>query len=928
MSRKKLVIIDGNSLANRAFYAIQAKLTTKEGEPTNAVYGFANMLIRLVDEEKPDMIAVAFDKPGPTFRHEEYDEYKATRTGMPDELSSQMPLIKELLSAFRIPVLEIDGYEADDIIGTITKQAEEAGVESLIVTGDKDTLQLVSELTRAMVTKRGISEIETYDVEAVRERLGVDPTYVPDIKGLAGDTSDNIPGVPGIGEKTAVKLIQALGALEDILDNADSVKPDRVKRLLKEYEEQARLSKHLATIDREVPIEFDLGACRVEEPDWPTLVDLLRRLEFKTLMKRFEDKLQEKDNPASSGILDLFSEESPEMSLSGDGAFGQLGKCVTVKDLEGVRELIQELSHVKEFAFETIPDIDNPIRAGLVGMAIVHPDGRGFYLPFAHMRLGAPSLPQREAVLMLKPLFEDRNVTRICHDAKTRIIHLRRCGVELQDPVFDTMIAAYLLNPDEKTSMESVIRDHLRDEVPAIADLVSKSGRGGLARTVSEVEADVLRDVACRGLASLFRLREVLSQNLSELGMDSLYLDVEMPLVRVLADMEMAGVRVDRQRLRELSRDLGERLSELEKEIFRLAGAEFNINSPKQLSFILFEKLGLPPIKKTKTGYSTDAEVLETLSFSHEIAEKILDYRELTKLKSTYADALGALINPETGRIHTTFNQAVTSTGRLSSSDPNLQNIPIRTEEGRKIRAVFIPGEENSVIFSADYSQIELRVLAHFAKDPILVESFRKGEDVHARTAAMVFGVPLEDVTSEMRTKAKAVNFGIIYGISDFGLARGIKISRKEAAKFIESYFHHYKGVKEFLDAAVEKAREDGYVTTILNRRRYLPDLQSKNVPRRKFAERTAMNTPLQGTAADIIKLAMVDMAKKLKARNLRTQMILQVHDELVFDVPEDELREVAELVRDTMENAVALDVPLKVDLSVGKNWLELEDFT
>jgi DNA polymerase-1 len=928
MTRKKLVIIDGNSLANRAFYAIQAELTTKEGEPTNAVYGFANMLVRLMDEEKPDMLAVAFDKSGPTFRHMEYDGYKATRKGMPDELSSQMPLIKELLSAFRIPVLEIDGYEADDVIGTIAKKSEEAGHECLIVTGDKDALQLVSDLTRAMLTKRGISEMETYDEKAVVERLGVGPQYVPDVKGLAGDVSDNIPGVPGIGEKTAVKLIQALGYLEDILDKADSVKSERTRRLLREHEDQARLSKRLAIIDREVPIEFNLDECHVEEPDWPALVSLLRRLEFRSLMKRFEDRLQNRGDAASSATLDLFSQVTPDRGSGGEGEVGtQPGKCVTLEDLEGVLALVRELADAREFAFETIPDSNDPMRSGLTGMAIAHPDGRGFYLPFAHMRLGAPVVPEREAILALKPLFEDGDVLKVCHDAKPRIIHLRRRGVKLADPVFDTMIAAYLGSPDQKTDVENVIRDYLGDEVPAVSNLVSRSGRGGLPRTIGETETDNVRDVVCAGLARLPRLRDVLSQNLSRLGMDRLFLDVEMPLVRILADMEMAGVKVDPERLRELSADLGERLAELEKEIFRLAGDEFNINSPKQLSSILFEKLGLPPIKKTKTGYSTDAEVLEALSFSHDIAEKILDYRELTKLKSTYADALGALINPETGRIHTTFNQAVTSTGRLSSSDPNLQNIPVRTEEGRKIRAVFIPGDEHSVILSADYSQIELRVLAHFAKDEILVESFRKGEDVHARTAARVFGVGLKDVTPEMRTKAKAVNFGIIYGISDFGLARGIKITRGEASRFIESYFHHYQGVKEFLDTVVQKARDDGYVTTLLNRRRYLPELRSKNVPRRKFAERTAMNTPIQGTAADIIKLAMVDVARELETRGLRARMILQVHDELVFDVPEDELREVVDLVRETMESAVVLDVPLKVDVKAGRNWLELAQF-
>ena len=925
MKRKKLVIIDGNSLANRAFYAIQAELTTKDGEPTNAVHGFANMLVRLMDEEKPDLLAVAFDKSGPTFRHLEYDEYKATRKGMPDELSSQMPMIKELLATFRIPVLEIAGYEADDIIGTVAKKSEEAGHECLIVTGDRDALQLVSDLTRAMLTKRGISQMETYDEEAVKERFGVGPQHVTDVKGLAGDASDNIPGVPGIGEKTAVKLIQALGYLEDILDKVDSIKSERTRRLLKEHAEQARLSKRLATIDREVPIEFSLEECHVEEPDWPALVSLLKRLEFKRLMKRFEDKLQNKGDAISSATLDLFAQESAdEASGEADEARKQPGKCTTLEDLQQVQTIAGELTAAGEFAFATIPDSENPMRAGLVGIAIAHPDGQGFYLPFAHTRLGAPRLPEAETIRVLKPLFEDTHVQKACHDAKTKIIHLKRRGVTLSGPVFDTMIASYLTNPDQKTGVDDLIRDYLGDEVSVFSDLVSRSGKGGLPRTIGEAEADSVRDVVCGSLARLPQLRDALSQKLSELGMDRLFVDVEMPLVRILADMEMTGIKVDPHGLRELSRDLGQRLAELEKEIFELAGEEFNINSPKQLSFILFEKLGLPPVKKTKTGYSTDAEVLEALSFSHDIADKILEYRELTKIKGTYSDALGALINPATGRIHTTFNQAVTSTGRLSSSDPNLQNIPVRTEEGRKIRGVFIPGDEHSVIMSADYSQVELRVLAHFSKDEILVESFQKGEDVHARTAARVFGVALRDVTPDMRTKAKAVNFGIIYGISDFGLAKGIKITRSEASRFIENYFHHYEGVKKFLDEVVAKAKEDGYVTTLLNRRRYLPELRNKNIPRRKFAERTAMNTPIQGTAADIIKLAMVDVARELDTRGLKARMLLQVHDELVFDVPKDELTEVADLVRETMESAMVLDVPLKVDVKAGPNWLEL----
>ncbi|HHY32608.1 MAG TPA: DNA polymerase I [Firmicutes bacterium] len=967
MTRKKLVIIDGNSLANRAFYAIQADLSTRTGERTNAVYGFANMLLRLLEEEKPDYLAVAFDRAAPTFRHLEFEGYKATRKGMPDELASQIPLIKELVEAFRVPVLEIDGYEADDIIGTVTRKAEEAGCESLIVTGDRDTLQLVSPLTRAVITRKGISEMETFDEAAVRERFGIAPGQVPDLKGLAGDASDNIPGVPGIGEKTAVKLIQTFGGVEEVLRNVDSVEPARARELIRNHAEQAQLSKRLAIIDRDVPIDFDLDACRLEEPDYARLADLFRRLEFRSLLRRLEARMGPgpgKPEPATprsgtppsrpsvppepvAGSLFGAEEVGPDVvrdearrgrppAAPDEGVFGEPtvvtaeasgrgARCAIVADLDAVRDLARELGAAKDFTFDVVADGPHPMRAALVGVAFALPDGRAFYVPFAHSYLGAPAVPERAALDILGPVFEDDAISKVCHDAKPKMIHLRRRGVKLEGLYFDTMIGAYLVNPERKSDLEHVIREQLGEDVYGVDALYSAAGRGGLPRTVAEARAEAVGDAVCEGLARLPRLREVITKKLMDFGMQKLFCSVEMPLVTVLADMEMTGVAVDPERLRDLSRDMALRMAGLEREIYELAGEEFNINSPKQLGHILFEKLGLPAAKKTKTGYSTDAEVLEELSSHHRIAAKIVEYREIAKLKGTYADALASLINPETGRIHTTFNQTVTATGRLSSSDPNLQNIPIRKEEGRRIRAVFVPGKANSLILSADYSQIELRVLAHFSRDRALVESFRRDEDIHARTAASVFGVDIRDVTPEMRSRAKAVNFGIVYGISDFGLAKGLGISRKEAALFIDTYFRHYSGVKKYLDEVVEAARRDGYVTTLLNRRRYLPDLNSKNVPARKFAERTAMNTPIQGTAADIIKLAMVSVHRELGRRGLASKMILQVHDELVFEVPESEIEEVATLARRTMEEAVVLDVPLRADVKAGPNWLDLK---
>lgn len=943
MARKKLMIIDGNSLANRAFYAIRADLSTKSGERTNAAYGFANMLLRLIDEEKPNFLAVAFDRAAPTFRHAEYDGYKATRKGMPDELAAQMPLIKELVSAFGAPIFEIDGYEADDIIGTVTRKAEEVGYESLIVTGDRDALQLVSPLTRAMITKKGISEMETFDVTAVKERLGISPELVPDLKGLAGDASDNIPGVPGIGEKTAVKLIQSMGSLEDILRHVDEVSPERARDLIRQHAGKAELSKRLATIDRAVPLELDLGICALGDPDYGRLVALLQRLEFRSLLKRFESRAPREvrdameartlfdrhpgdvEQPGSSGQpRDATAARVQPEGVLGARAGGR-GQCLTITDLDGVRTLATELAAAREFAFDTLADRPDAMQAVLVGMAIAIPDGRAFYLPFAHSYLGAPAVSEKAALDILKAILEDATIAKVCHDAKPGIIHLRRRGVGLAGLSFDTMLGAYLVNPEQNNDIEHVIRDQLGDDIAPLESLISRAGRGGLARTVGEAQADAVRDTVCSGLVRLPRLREVLTKKLLDYGMQKLFCGIEMPLVSVLADMEMAGVAVDPEGLRQLSRDMAERMAALEHEIFRLAGEEFNVNSPRQLGRILFEKLGLPAVKKTKTGYSTDAEVLEELSWRHQIAARIVEYRELAKLKGTYADALTSLINPGTGRIHTTFNQTVTATGRLSSSDPNLQNIPIRKEEGKRIRAVFVPGDAHNVILSADYSQIELRVLAHFSRDETLLESFRRDEDIHARTAAEVFGADIRDVTPEMRTRAKAVNFGIVYGISDFGLAKGVGISRKEAAKFIAAYFHHYEGVKKFLDDIVEQARRDGYVTTLLNRRRYLPDLKSKNVPARRFAERTAMNTPIQGTAADIIKLAMVNVHKEMTNRGFSGRMILQVHDELVFEVPEDELVDAALLARKIMEEAVYLDVPLKVDGRAGPNWLDLK---
>ncbi|NPV52965.1 MAG: DNA polymerase I [Firmicutes bacterium] len=949
----KFIIIDGNSLANRAFYALPP-LATTAGEYTNAVYGFTTMLLRLLDEEKPALLAVAFDKAAPTFRHMEYEGYKAQRKGMPDELAYQLPWIKEVARAFGASIFEIEGFEADDIIGTLTLRAEESGYTNLIVTGDRDALQLVSPATKVMLTRKGISEMEVYDEDAVLARYGLAPAQMIDVKGLMGDASDNIPGVPGIGEKTAIELVKVFGSLENLVENLDKVSRKRQQDLIRANVELARMSKRLATIERNVPIEIDLQQCRVGKPDRAALREIFTRFQFKSLMRRLEDI-----PGAIAGARGEAHSERPASQVSGSDASCAVavpgagaGSFTIVSSPEGLYDVAARLEGCNAVAFELLLEGPRPMQSSLAGIGLLgisspapgasRPgcDGEAFYIPVAVVDRGpagptcaldgAPGerMRENEALAALRGILENLGIQKICHDAKPKLEYLKRHNIELRGLSFDTMVASYLVDPGaENHSLGAVAREQLGVDLPDPGSLISKSRRGGgnTPMRLSDVDAAAIGDIVCRGLRLLPELAGRLGHGIKHDGMEDLFRRVEMPLIEVLARMEMQGVSVDVPRLKELSDDMNRRIKAIEEEIYWLAGEEFNINSPKQLGSILFEKLRLPAGKKTKTGRSTDAKVLEGLAGRHEIARKILEYRELVKLKSTYADALGGLINPVTGRIHTTFNQTVTATGRLSSSDPNLQNIPIRKEEGRKIRQVFTPGKDGWLIMSADYSQIELRILAHFSGDPNLIEAFQKGEDIHARTAAQVYGVPLDIVSEEMRSRAKAVNFGIVYGISDYGLAQGVGMGRAEARKFIDRYFWHYKGVRRYLDETIEAARRQGYVTTLLNRRRYLPDLHSPKVPVRKFAERTAMNTPIQGTAADIIKLAMVAVDKEIAARGLISRMILQVHDELVFEVPEEELDIVGKLVRDVMENAVQLSVPLKVDVKAGPNWLDME---
>ncbi|MEG6617033.1 DNA polymerase I [Peptococcaceae bacterium 1198_IL3148] len=877
MSQDKLLVVDGNSLAYRAFHALPL-LTTSKGLITNAAYGFTTMLMKVLEEQQPDFAAVAFDKGRVTFRNEQFADYKANRKAMPDELRPQFPIIKDILNAMGIPIFELEGYEGDDIIGTIATQAEAKGLQTFIVTGDRDAFQLVSPRTKVLINRKGITEIDVYDEGKVWERYGVYPNQFIDFRALTGDSSDNIPGVPGIGEKTAAKLLQKYTTLDDILANTEEL-PKKQKEKFQQYRDQALLSRKLATIELNAPIDIDWVACKYTGPDYQKLLELFTELEFKQLVK----SIIAGNQPGGKANRAQHEGESQPAVTTYKVNYQKVTKP------DHLTELLQTVRNASRISLALKGTKETGVDA-----AAIATDDQVFHLPIE----GKP-----EHLQVLKEICQHEQISIYCHDGKHNLWLLHRHDIGIEKLGFDTMVASYLLNPaSPNLDLTDIAMEKLGVVLP----------------TEGEVALPASAD-------AIHKLVPKLHQKLQDLQEERLFYEVELPLVKILANMEIIGVAVDKHILTEMSAELGQSIDTLTSEIYQLAGEEFNINSPKQLGKILFEKLKLPVIKKTKTGYSTDASVLEELAEKHDIVDKILQHRQLAKLKSTYADGLANLISAQTGRIHTTLHQTVTATGRLSSAEPNLQNIPIRLELGRRIRKVFVPRHQHNVILTADYSQIELRVLAHIAGDAGFLEAFNTGQDIHTRTAAEVFGVPANEVTKEMRSRAKAVNFGIVYGISDFGLARDIKVSRAEAKRYIENFFARCPGVKDYIDRTVAEAKEKGYVTTLLNRRRYLPDLFSPNRMARSFGERTAMNTPIQGSAADIIKLAMVRTQQELVKRKLKAQMMLQVHDELIFDVPEKEVPELIELVRDCMGNAIALDVPLVVDVKVGPNWHEVK---
>ncbi|MDN9008456.1 DNA polymerase I [Brevibacillus laterosporus] len=891
------VLIDGNSIANRAFYALPL-LSTSQGLHTNAVLGFTTMLLKVIDEMKPTHILVAFDAGKVVFRHSEYTEYKGGRAKTPSELSEQFPLIRELLDAFSIKRFELEGYEADDIIGTLTLRAEEEQVKTTVITGDKDMLQLVSPYVSTAITRKGISEIELYSTEEIFGKYGLKPEQIIDLKGLMGDSSDNIPGVPGVGEKTALKLLHQFGSVEEVLANIEQVSGKKLQENLRNNVEQAKMSKSLATIMRDTPVDISIADSQYTgyEPD--KLIEFFKKMEFKSLLSKVK---------GGNSIADSYGQGSAEAAEGSSANTSLPGKPFTYTVVEEGKLADYEPLLTSPMSLVVEMDGENYHYAPIIGFGLATEE-QAFFIPYETAK----------SWTAFTDWLQDASKQKWVFDGKRETVGLCWHEMDLKGIGFDLFLASYLINASESNpTLSDATAKFSSVKVASDEDIYGKGAKRSLP-AMELISEHVARKAQALWQSVLQAKEELASNQLTEL-----YTKIEQPLSLVLADMEEIGVLINQEQLHQMGEELDKQLEALTEKIYEQAGTTFNINSPKQLGEILFERMGIPPEKKTKTGYSTSADVLEKLAQKYPIVIDILTYRQLGKLRSTYIEGLLKEIHGKTGRVHTRFNQATTATGRLSSTEPNLQNIPIRLEEGRKIRKAFVPTNDNCYILAADYSQIELRILAHISKDPNLIDAFVNNMDIHTRTAMDVFGVSEDEVTSNMRRQAKAVNFGIVYGISDFGLSQNLNIPRKEAAEFIARYFDVFSGVQNYMEEIKHQAKKDGYVTTLLHRRRYLPDIASKNFNLRSFAERTAMNTPIQGTAADIIKLAMIQMQEALVENQLKSRMLLQVHDELVFEVPEDELETMQKLVANVMENALKLDVPLKVDVNYGKTWYD-----
>ncbi|EON74767.1 DNA polymerase I [Lunatimonas lonarensis] len=932
---KKLFLLDAMALIYRAYFAFSKNpRINSKGLNTGVMLGFTNTLLEVLEKEKPTHIAVAFDTHAPTFRHERFEAYKANRQEQPEDIEIAIPWVKQLVQGFNIPVLELDGYEADDIIGTIAKKAERTSFEVYMMTPDKDYGQLVEEhifLYKPAFMGNGVDIMGPKEVCAKWDIEHVD--QVRDILGLMGDAVDNIPGIPGIGEKTAVKLLKTYGTIEELLKNTHDLK-GKQREKVEEFGQQGILSKELATISLDVPIDFVEEELRYDGPDEEKLKALFAELEFRTLTKRvFGEALKKptirvdeqlglftgmEDKPAET--VEALPEDTPTdpIPATHDTLYSRAHSYHRVEGKQEVGELVSYLVQQPEICFDTETTSLNPNEATLVGIAFAYIPGEAYYLPLPEDQEGTQAI-----LLWLSPVFENESITKIGQNIKYDLLVLKNYGIEVKGTLYDTMLAHYLIEPEGKHSMDWLAEHYLNYKPVSITSLIGKKGKN--QGNMRDVDIDEVVDYASEDADITLQLKQVLDPLVKTQGVEKLFHEVENPLIRVLTAMEFEGVRINTEALAELSVELEKESKEVEKRVFELAGETFNLSSPKQLGEILFVKMNLDPkAKKTKTGqFATGEEVLSKMAGEHEIAQAILDYRQLVKLKSTYVDALPELINPKTGRIHTTYNQFVAATGRLSSINPNLQNIPIRSERGREIRKAFVPRDEEHVILAADYSQIELRIMAAFSQDESMIEAFKNGRDVHATTAAKIFQVALEEVTSDMRRKAKTANFGIIYGISAFGLSQRLNIPRGEAKEIIDAYFKEFPAVKAYMDDSIEKARKQEYVETILGRRRYLRDINSRNATMRGFAERNAINAPIQGSAADMIKVAMIQVHRWMKKEALRSKMILQVHDELVFDAHHSEVDILKREIPQLMAHAVDIGVPIVVEVGTGNDWLE-----
>ena len=880
---KRLIIIDGNSIINRAFYALP-DMTNSEGLHTNAVYGFTRMLFKIIDDYKPTHISVAFDMKAPTFRHKEFSEYKAGRKKMPNELGQQLQPLKELLDTFNIHRMEMAGFEADDLIGTVAKKAENDDFKVYIVTGDKDAIQLASNKTTTLITKKGVGEVEEYNYDSVVERYEMTPTQFIDLKGLMGDKSDNIPGVPGIGEKTGIKLIKEFSSIENLIENTNQLKGS-VKKKIEENKDQAVFSKKLATIITDVPIEISLDELSYGDYDKNAVIEEFKKFGFNTLIKQVL--------AMDGGNEESIVEEKIELNIN---------------HLEDISAFKNEIEKTNKLFIKTVSKVGNILEKNLI-YVFVSADGKNIYYI------------NDEELELIKDIISNEEIKKIGYNLKDDYLALKSYDIQLNNMFFDIAIGEYLIDSKSSTSYEcsDIAMKYLTKKIKSKEELL---GKGAKAKKFSDLELEELSTYFGEILNIVYNVYPIMEKAFKEMDMEYLFYDVEMPLVEVLGSMEYEGMAVDKNQLEELGNKFKEIISNLEEEIFTMAGEKFNINSPKQLGVILFEKLELPVIKKTKTGYSTNADVLEKLRDKHEIIDKITEYRQIVKLNSTYVEGLSNIINPISGRIHSSFNQTITTTGRISSTEPNLQNIPVKTEMGREIRKVFI-AKDNCKLVDADYSQVELRVLAHMSDDEHMIDAFQHNMDIHSKTASQIFGVDINDVTSLQRSEAKAINFGIVYGKTDFGLAQDLNIPVPKAKAYIESYFANYDKIKVFMDEAIKNATDKGYALTIFNRRRYKPEINSSNFMVRNQGKRFAMNAPIQGSAADIIKIAMVNVFTRLKDENLKSRLILQVHDELIVEALEEEIDKVCSIVKEEMESAVNLQVHLDVDLNVGDSWFE-----